>query len=447
MALPNPATKGIVMPSGHLLTVSQQPQECLSYTPGNSYMVSFGINTATGANGASTRPGDNSASNDAYLLSKALVDSKAVPEENVFVLTNRDEHNACTREAMRSAFRKQAEKVGPQGLFVCTYCGPAMKVAEGEWSFPPFEFVMENSLTHITAASLTQWLSGTPVKKALFVLDCSFADDIATQLTTLENYEAANDGYVIERYVLSTSTSGVACAIQTLGHSFFSYFTARAFRSSTTSGFLTPSKLHESIRKPCTALSSLLVTYNSIKEELAPKVVNPKLKSLVVSRVELILPPVQEDDETDGDVGRFEFLTKLYDRSKPSVKIQDKVYAWLETIREYPEGPLAQLQEQEILSKEVLLTAVCSMVFSVASIQVALDKQSISNPNCLIVVFMTVIATLEIHTEVDVTVELFKCAWKLYHQVVEDNGVRDRGVTELFRKVVMGDSRVAVQTN
>ena len=79
------------------------------------------------------------------------------------------------------------------------------------------------------------------------------------------------------------------------------------------------------------------------------------------------------DDMTDAPVGRFEYLTKHFNRSRRTqlISLHEKAMVWLEIVKDSPQGPLAQLHANRVLHSEVLLTAICSMMFILASTQVA----------------------------------------------------------------------------
>lgn len=425
--------EGVLTSSGQLLTVSRNLPDWLDYTPSDSYMVSFGVNPSPSANGAPTKS-IQTASRDAQLLYDAVVDSKAIPKENAITLTS--VNTACTIDGMHSAFIQQAEKIqSPKGLLVCTYSGSAVKVSDKEWSLVPIDYDKENPLTHITAGSLVQWLAKTQVKQVLFLLDCSFADELATKLTSL-----VNPGMIHKCMVLTTYASTEApCITEALGHSFLSYFTAWAFTTAHfTPGHLPLSEIHEKTRESCTALSILTVAYDTAKQELKPLVVSPRHRCIqVLGRVKQILGIDGGSDKTDADIRRFEFITRCYkqDKRKLCPRMHEKVDAWLETIQESPDGPLTQLQMQDLLNNEVLLTVVYSVVFSVVSTEAALEKQVLSDPNFLIFAFLTVIATVDRYREVPA--EIVRSGWDfLRQQVIVENSVQCKNINQLFENAV-----------
>ncbi len=434
--------QGIVTPRGDILTVSRNPPQWVDYNPGDSYMVSLGIDTPPPTADRVLSQASPNGSRDAQHIAEAILKSKAIPKENSTALDGQD---ACTIDNVQSVFTRQAQKVqSPNGLFVFVYSGPVVKLEEGGWSLTPCGFDMKDQRTHVTADRLLQWLSNTQVKQALFVLDCSYADELADKLLSLLPKRDIH-----KCHVLSACSSAVPpCVAVTLGHSFFSHFSALAFTSTPfTPGHLPLSDLFERIRVPCIALSFLLVTYDPNKEELRPMEVRPGLRSRqILGRVKLILNIDGGDDEVDADVGRFEFVTKCYDRSKGKSipAVSNKIQAWIETIQESPNGPLAQLKEQDLLNGEVLFTAVCSVLYSAVSTQAALEKESLSKPNFLIFLFLTTMATVEMYAD-EISAESLLRAWKFYHQAIVDSGVQDRKVTELFELAINNHSSTGTQ--
>ena len=291
------------------------------------------------------------------------------------------------------------------------------------------------------------WLSEveTKPKHVILILDCSVAGGVVSDIL-LSSAIPSTQSIIILSNCTSPRESFV---VDTLDHSIFTYFVARAFCQTHFVPDLIPIDAIFKKIKTCTAaLSSLIVTYDPEGKILQSMELIPQ--SAFVSKQRLhpesflsILEGDQQED-IDADIGRFEFLTKHYKSGKKGrVIVHPKAIAWLECVQENPKGPLAQLHECDSLHSEVLLTAFCLMLFSLMSIQVAHSKDSISNPNLFIVLFLMVASTIaSINTEVNITDEHFKKARYFIFQVMNENGVKVEKMEDLFRNVMYDTQQV-----
>ena len=425
------------------LHISTKPPESMSYEPQQSYMVAFGIDQGTGV---------AAHSKDAKHITDSFVGCGVLPNSNVQLCTTSSDYDSSTFEEIQQAFKECGRKVGPEGLFVFVYTGSGVQT-DSNCSLYSIDFNEHDTNTHITPDTLLQWLADlqSKPKHIVFILDCSFAGKIASDLTAFKHFKCTNAPQ--DLCVLSArSGSEMAFVIDTLGHSIFSYFVAWAFQNTRfTPGLIPTSKIYKSIQTCTFALSSLVLTYNPSTKVLKPNMIDPEVKylkkqSAIVRFVEQALG----DDETDHDipVGRFEYLTKYYKRNRGArhTSLHDKAMGWLEMVQvdDYPKGPLAQLHANKVLHGNVLLTVFCSMMFSLASIQVALIKDSISDPNLFIYAFLTVAATINaVNHEAEFTVDYFRHSWEFYHQVLVENGVRDKKFRELFANVNKENKKVS----
>ena len=61
-------------------------------------------------------------------------------------------------------------------------------------------------------------------------------------------------------------------------------------------------------------------------------------------------------------LGRFSFVVQLYDKSKPKPSLDDKTYAWCETLAD-SKGPLMELERRHIPEDRILITALFSIIY------------------------------------------------------------------------------------
>ena len=453
----------------NICEVSNNPPEVILYEPQQSYVIAFGIDHSVASRSLHT---SSTAAKDAEHIVSSFVACEVVPESNVQLVTTLTDHDRCTSGGIRHAFKECAQKVGREGMLVFIYNGSGVKTNDNNCSLYSLDFNEDDANTHITSKTLLQWLAElqNKPKHILFILDCAFAGKIASELTTFTKFECTD---VPQELSILTARNGseLAFVINTLDHSIFSYFVSWAFHSTPfTPGLIPMSKMFEKIRTCTSALSSLVVTYDTSTKVLTSNMIDPEMKHLKKRSVYLVDQVRNEDsgnhaanlpvltvqalaedgeDMTDAPVGRFEYLTKHFNQSRRSrrarpISLHEKAMVWLEIVKDSPQGPLAQLHANKVLHSEVLLTAFCSMMFSLASTQVAVANKSVSDPNLFIFAFFEVTAAVEtINCEAKTTVDYFRHSWQFYHQVLVENHIRDRKLRELLNRVNRENRMVA----
>ena len=447
----------IQTPTGSLMMVADHPPESLNFDPRQSCMFSVGIDQDS-----TTQKSVASVSTDATHLASTMIDCGVLPEENLQLFVTPGDYDSCTKSGLRAAFIERAEKVGRDGMLIFAYAGRGVRVEPQSWSLAGVDFNIGDPITHISAVTLCQWISelSRKPKHILFILDCSSAGSIASEMAS-----PVNSGNVDGLCVLSACGDAEnAIMLDTLGCSIFTYFTGWSFRRVNTerlfsSGFIPLRKVYDIIASCSTALSSLVVTYNPAQRELKPNVFTPTAMHLEKPPItmemvqQMLNPPTGEaaNDSTDGaSVGRFDFITSQYNRKSKYTRLHDRVLSWLDGMMQAVvvdsdtnnpfSCPLATLHSNGALKeKEVLLTVVCSLVFSLASIQVAHIKDSIEDPNTFICAFLHAVAAVSATaTEAEMVIEPVKYATqslKYYQQVVRENGVKEDKLRDFFWKV------------
>ena len=346
----------------------------------------------------------------------ALVNVGAIRRGNGVLYAASKQSEQCTFEGMKVGFQEQAKKVGQNGLFVFHFSGHGIKVRDDEWGLAPvdFDYTREN---YLTADVLNQWLKevGCKAKYVLLVLDCCYAGKIANDLAG--NWSEKDLGL----YVISACTANEASLVLgPLGHSIFTYFLAQAISKLT----LHPGQLpvHE-IFKECqacsVALSSLLIKYDP-QSGLSWSTMQPQMG--------------EGSDQPDGTVGGIEFLFQFFDLNKPNPSLDDKTHAWLETLPD-TKGPLMELERRHILQGKVLDAALCSMMYSIASIEMAFNYTNVDNPNLFLRAFMHAVTTLDEKQPsfLEVNIDQLLQSLEFYHEVVVQNKGNESG--EELRKL------------
>lgn len=443
---PNADSKIIQTPNGSLMIVASHPPESIFCDPQQSYMCSVGIDAAS-----QSLVGDDAAS-----LASTMVDCGVVLEENVLVLTTPSDYDRCTKGGIHDAFVQQAEKVGRNGVFVFSFSGKGEPVGHQDRSLVGVDFNKDDPITHISAVTLLQWVSelSHKPKLMLFILDCSSAGSIASEIVASRNSESIDNLCVLS----ACGNAENPITLGTLGHSIFTYFVGWCFRAANaerpfSSGFIPLRKVFDSVTSCSMALSSLIVTYNPAQRELRPNAFNPtavylQKPTITMEMVQQMLNPAtggMGHDSPDGaSVGRFEIINRHYDYAKKT-RLHDRALSWFDsTMKALADDafscPLATLHANGALKEDkVLLTVVCSLVFSLTSIQVAHNKDSIKDPNTFILAFYHAVSAISfVDPEAEMVInplEYARRALTCYQQVVSENGIKQKELREFSWKL------------
>lgn len=433
-----------------MMITARKPPESISYKLEHSAALAIGIDATRradrGSHGVSSQA-VHTAAGDVKYIRDCLVSEGVVSKENSLVYSSQSDNDQCSFKGIQEAFKQQLSKVEADGLFAFVFSGPAATVAVGEsasqsCSLKATDFDPSDGATHLTAATIGKWLTSVPtkVKHVLLIIDSPLAETFAAEMMEVDKHRPSGDYSLC---VLSAQNgSEKSFIIDTLGHSFFAYFLVWAIQTTAfTPGLIPLRSIFKKAQECCTALSSLIVTYATKERELKQNTVTPGASYSIPERVLKNLDGDSDEGtyETDGAVGQYEFLTKHYARSKAAkkIKLHDKVHAFLEMAAVDESSALSILNKHDLLQEKVLLTVVNLLMFSIASIQVAEDQKSVSDPNLFIVSFLTSTATVSsVKCDVELTpVDLFRRSKDYYMQVVRDNGVDYKKLDELFTKV------------
>ena len=422
--------------SGSFVLVSNDPPNSFSFDPSQSYMVSYGIDKQTNPK-FSAKTLSSITVDDANQVVDALVDSGMLPRSNTCLYAASKDLEQCKIEGMKRTFQECARKVGPSGLFVFHFSGHGIKVQSNEWGLAPVDFDYTQS-TYLTSDVLGRWLSEVEckAKHILFSLDCCYAGGIGSELTHSTDLSGITGSF----YVLSACTAyETSLVVGSLGHSIYTYFLSIAIsKLCQVPGELPLKRVFSECHVCSEALSSLFIKYNSSGglevSHMQPQMNVVNLKSVVTEIMG------KGEDTTDAQMNRFQYATELYDRSKPVLPLEEKTLAYIDTVKVLSEGgPLNELNKRHLLTGRVLETAICSMMYSIAAIELAYDDSrhsKVTNVNLSITAFMHVVSGLDmvIHDLV-VPEAVFFMSWLFYKEVLATNGVNTRGLLPLYRKL------------
>ena len=430
--------------SGDFVLVTNEPEESFQFEPSESFMVSYGMDYQSSPK-FKHKTLSSIAVSDADQVLQAMVRVGVIPEGNAILYAASKQPSECTFSGMRIGLQEQARKVGPNGLMIFHFSGHGIRVRSNEWGLAPVDFDYTRD-TYLTANILTQWLHEVQCEgeHILFTLDCCYAGGIAKELTSSGDFDP-----VLGLYVMTACTAyETSLVLGPLGHSIFTFFLSRAlYLAKPAPGQLPIRKIFDECYSCSTALSSLIVGYDS-SGELKWGTMQPQLRVLNLKSVVMEMTGQGQEQTDSAQVGRFRFVTQLYEPNKTMPSLEDKCIAWLETASNMKDGPLIELERRNLLEGRVLETAMCAMLYSVASIQVACDRYNIENANLFITAFMHVVGTIDlIHHGVEFTEKQFLRGWGFYREVLLNHKANDDGLRRLYQRATRENVPVQLQSN
>ena len=416
-------TSRIQQPDYDNFLVISNPMEKIEFATTQSHMVSFAINQQSHER-LKARTLGQSVVNDAKIISETFVQVGAVPSSNATVHVATEEPDDCTFEGMRRRFVNKAKSVERQGMFLFHFSGHGIRAGD-QWGLAPSDFDYTER-TYITASVLNDWLteSECKAKHVLFTLDCCYAGGIANVLTASISHRSL--------FVVSACTANESSyVVGTLGHSMFSYFLAEATRKETRDPQRLP--LHNILmecRTCCKALSSLLVKYNTPRSVSSCQI-DPEIAFVDAG---------SGCDETDGAVefARFLYVTKHFDLDVPILPLHPETKKWLDSSIE----SISLLHQKGLLTGKVLTTAVCSIMLSIASFQLAFQPDTVSHPNTFITAFVSMASFFDLHCPgVEITISHFEHGYGFYTYALEKNSIDGTKIMAL-RNAILRENKL-----
>ena len=425
--------------------ISNKADECLRFDTSQSYAVAYGINYQTDQR-FKKRQLDQTVVQDSFRVLSAL-ETRVIPREHSLLFEAKLVPQSCTFEGMRRSLKAQAAKVGVNGTFFFHFSGHGVKVGNGQFGLAPVDFDY-TAETYVTASVLSQWLreSGCRAKYIVLSLDCCYAGGIATALT--RGTDSLNP--ISDLYVMASCTANeTSVVVGSLGNSIFCYFLDHAIRSAEFSVGQFPIELiYDKARKLSMALSSLLISYDR-NTGLSWKTMQPELAYSTI-RTRVIEMSGEGEEQTDVAVDRFRYATMLYNKTKPIDTLDDKCLAWIEMAYSR-NGQLRELQVEKMLIAEKCLmdTVLCSMMYSIAAIQLACHPETVANSNLCITAFMYVVAAIDmVQPGIEFKEREFALALGYYRYALEKAGISTQIFTSLFHQLVSNlKERLALESS
>lgn len=423
---------------GEFVIVSDNASvDVLNFDPSESYAVGYGIDYQTSPKFKHKTLSSVTVA-DAKQILDAVVSCGSIPAQHTRLYAASKEIEECKIDGIKHSFQEHAQKVGVGGLFHFHFSGHGIRVGGNEWGLAPVDFDYTHA-TYLTANVLTEWLqeANCRAKLVLFTLDCCYAGGIGRELTRSVALPL-NAGL----YVISACTANEASLVLgPLGHSIFTYFLSYAIKKMVRNGGELPiTRVFNECQVCSESLSSLLVSY---KSDIGLKwgTMQPQLGvNNISTAVKVIMGEDTDEIDAAAEIGRFQYAQELYDRRKPIDPLDDKSLAFLDTHCAIVDSALIELEKRHLLKGRVFQTALCSMMYSIASIELACDTRAnmtkIRNPNLSITAFIHVIATIDmVHRGITCPENIFFLSWLFYREVLVSNGVNVDSLKSLHRKL------------
>ena len=427
------------------LVVSNIEAEVFDFSPEESYAVAYAINQQTSPKFSHRTLGDATVL-DSLQVCTALMDKGAMPKEHVMLLTATKDEDLCVAEGMKRSFISQAKRVGKKGIFVCHFSGHGIK-ADNEWGVAPADFDYSDA-TYITGQVLNHWLleAGCKATKVLFILDCCYSGGLAEEMTAKDPFDLRSG-----LYVLSACTAfETSLTIGTLRHSIFAYFLAYALRIvKFPPGKLPLHQVAEECSTLSTALSSLIISYSptfGLKfGTMQPELKYLDLQNSVNSWVKQSLRQRSVGEASVCELDKHVFVLKYFREEDQDAHLCSLCLGWLASLGE-ENSPLVEFAKRGLLKDEVLLTALCCVMWSVASIHLEGGQKTVSDRNTFLLGFMHASATFEFYNAVEFTLKDLKSSLEFYQAVLEANGMNDDDIRALHKEISV-DLKLEQQQN
>ena len=411
---------------GDFVIISNSLGDDFHFEPSESAIVSIGIDEQSSPSFKHKSLGAT-AVDDANQMLRAFVRSGTIEKRNSHLFSSSGDPESCSAEGMKTTFQTYAKEVGQNGLFVFHFSGHGIKVRNDMWGLAPMDFDYSTN-TYITASILSQWMNEIECKAKyiLITLDCCYAGGIGRELTAHTSVQRSEN-----LFVLSACTANEkSLVLGSLGHSIFTYFlSVFILKCSAEQGVLPIKKIFQECQICCECLSSLVVSYSEEEGLLKSKLMQPQLAVRnIVS---------DNDDFPDSAINRFEQVQKLYSRPGRIEPLDDKCMAYLESLKDFSTGPLAQLKKRGLFHGRVIVTAFCSIMYSIASIELACDStgKKLTNLNLSITAFIQTASTIDmICPGLPSNGYTFYLSWLFYKDVLSTHNIRVPGMSEFAAK-------------
>ena len=433
---------------GHYMLAFSHPLSHLTYDITQTHMLSVGYRGYQET---------LSATSNAEALSGVLVERGLIQRAHLKLCRDKDE---STTEAIKSAFRARASRVGDNGVFIFAYHGPTT-VHESTPCLLSSNYKENCTATHITAATLLGWMEELGPKLPrwiLLFLDCELASQLAKPLTAPQAVAGIEKCCVFCSNTPSTPSQLTTASLQ---HSIFTFFAVWAIRQCTPSPgpdqdlpvqrLLRVSDISDKIKECCKAVISLCVPETQSKAA-EPTVMSVRVQPFIPLQRFTVERGGAGEDMPDGagegedttvrlTLARFSFVEKFYQRrrKKQRVRLCSMGEEWLQYMRHGDTSPLHILNRHGFLANKDMLTALLRLlVYSLALIQDSSVQNSTAEPNTLIMLYVQAAGVVEhvaASTEIGACPDQFQQVYEAYCLALQHKNIKSSEVHKLAQNV------------
>jgi len=376
------------------------------------------------------------AANDANNMGGAFVTKLGINQEQVQVFTSLAQPEQCTKAGIRNLFTQSARKTKEDGIFIFYFAGHGYLVKHSVQDFVSIQCVLAPSdfdgvkdksagvyPLGIYRDDVVKWLDGCKAKHVLIILDCCYAGDLGTSLTSPKNIQQV----VPSISVMSGCAAGEKCiTIPVLGNSIFTYFFLSYLEKHGIKGQFPVNGAMDEISELCTAFSSLLM--KSDNGGLLSSMFTPTLDRRDVEEVDANID--------DTNYSRLRLLISFYDKS-PKSSPHLAVASWFN-------WPIIQksidlLKSNTPFDKRLQTGILCSMLYSAASIQLHYNKECLTERNLFIRMVVDIVAAAGLDT---LSIDQLRVGLNYYYDQVSLAGLELKFLDKLRRDInrIAGES-------
>ena len=363
---------------------------------------------------------------DAREMGEAFVTNLGFTRDQVKVRVSSARPDDCTKPGLGTLFVKSADAVGENGIFIFYFAGHGYLV-NGRCILAPADFAGREDLNSgISGDDLVEWLhvAESKANHVLVILDCCYAGDLGTALTSPDNMLKIKPGL----FVMCGCAAREKCtSIDALGHSIFTYFFLDYLKRHHCIGRFAVKQAMEDITELCFNFSSLLVLYSHEKGELRPGTMNPTLDTLDVHVNDL------NEDVPDFGGNRFELVVQLFDQGRPKPVPHPAVEKWLRLPA--TQNALHTLYSKVAFSEALQEGILSSLLYSAASIQYARDKSCLEERNLFLTTVISVLGAIGFACP-EVNLTIFHLITGLEHYMAPVQRINTKSLDSLLSEMV-----------
>ena len=379
-------------------SMSTKSHHTLSFSPFESYMVSYGIDRQI----SSKLPSLTTAANDADQVMEAFVTSGMIPRSNAHLYTASKDETYCKLAGMEESFLDCARRIGPEGVFVFFYSGHGIQIGNESALVPTDCDVTAAHPTYLSAERLGRWLTKVNCKaKHIFIfLDCCHAGGIGNGLKEFTNLSPEGTVYILSACKVDQKAISLT---ESLGQSIFTFFIVQAISNlrgsiaaMPTTAELPLQQMFATCQTCSKAVSNLLIEKNDAggidfgNMEPVVKVIKGKRR-------------IQSDA---GDADSFHYVYDVCDEYHlTSLQLTELT---MEYIRGSIRPALHKLNEHKLLKDPLLGAALCMIMRSIANIELCCNQSEVTRVALAVKAFLKVAYALkEVAVDVNIPRELF----------------------------------------